>query len=185
MVRKTFLYNGRSSARNKALRVLILSMAVFTFGVLSPVFSQEGTAEDRDITLTYEIEEEYLLVTVKAPTEGWVAVGFKPERAMQGANIIIGYVEEDGTVVVEDHYGTRPVAHRSDESLGGTRDVERIEGSETGGYTELSFAVPMQSDDEYDVVLAAGETFPVLLAYGGRDDVRTKHQVRTIVEITL
>jgi hypothetical protein len=165
--------------------LFVLGIVVMTFGILSPVFSQEGEVEGSGITLTWEIEGEYLLVSVKAPTDGWVAVGFKPERAMQGANIIIGYVEKDGTVVVEDHYGTRPIAHQSDVSMGGTRDVERIEGSETGGFTTISFAVPMQSDDEYDAPLAAGETFPVLLAYGARDNFRIKHPVRTVVEITL
>ncbi len=186
MVRRTSLYNERHNERHNRVRILfVLGIAVLTFGILSPVFSQQGEVEESGITLTWEIEEDYLLVTVKAPTEGWVAVGFKPERAMQGANIIIGYVERDGTVVVEDHYGTRPIAHQSDVSMGGTRDVERIEGSETGGYTELSFAVPMQPEDDYDATLTPGETLTVILAYGGRDNVRMKHQVRTSVEITL
>lgn len=185
MESKTTQYNVPYNVTTRIRMLFFLAAAVMAFGSISPLYSQQGTVENQGITLTWEIEEDYLLVTVKAPTEGWVAVGFKPERAMQGANIIIGYVERDGTVVVEDHYGTRPVAHQPDVSIGGTRDVERIEGSETGGYTELSFAVPMQPDDDYDATLTPGETLTVILAYGGRDHVRMKHQVRTVVEITL
>lgn len=43
-------------------------------------------------------------VILSAPTEGWVAVAFNPTEMMQGANFIIGYVQ-DGQVYIRNDYG--------------------------------------------------------------------------------
>jgi hypothetical protein len=77
--------------------------------------------------------------------------------------------------------------HREDERLGGSVHVSDVTGTEENGTTTIRFRTPLETGDEYDQPLEAGETLPVILAYGpdGADDVRTYHEDRAGVEITL
>ncbi len=135
-------------------------------------------------TLSWKVIDAELEVVVSAPTEGWLAVGFDPERRMQGANYIIGYVK-DGNVVVRDDYGTDPLAHRPDIELGGSEDVKPIDGSEVDGRTEITFRVPLAAGDEFDKSLEPGQTYKVLLAYGDGDDFSQIHSKTAVVQMKL
>jgi hypothetical protein len=145
-----------------------------------------ATAEAIGMTLAWRIAGTELEVELTGPTTGWIAVGFEPSRAMKDANILIGYVDGDDAVMT-DQFGTTMVAHRRDQEIGGSRDVLVISGSETGGETTIRFAVPLDSGDEYDQPLAAGETARVILAYGpdGADDTQTYHEDRAGLDIDL
>ncbi|MFW5688924.1 MAG: DOMON domain-containing protein [Spirochaetota bacterium] len=144
------------------------------------------SAEAIGMTVSWRIMGEELEVEVSGPTTGWVAVGFKPSRAMRDANILIGYVSGDD-VVMTDQFGVSMVNHREDTELGGTSDVTNVSGNERDGATTIRFSIPLDSGDQYDQPLAAGETLRVILAYGpaGADDLRTFHGDRTGIEITL
>jgi hypothetical protein len=132
------------------------------------------------ISFTWKVEGKNLNATVKAPTTGWVAVGFDPAVVMKDANVIIGYVQ-DGEVVIRDDYGDTLFGHRSDLDGGGTDDISNARGKEQNGSTEISFTIPLDSGDECDRKLAPGETHKVIFAYGpnGADDFFTVHEVRT------
>ncbi len=134
----------------------------------------------------YRVVGESLDVEVEAPTTGWVAVGFDPERGMQGANLVIGYVTGN-VATVEDHYGNAMTAHSSDESLGGSRNLSNVTGTEADGATSIGFRMPLNSGDEYDKALERGTEYSVLLAYGpnNADDVTTYHQFRTAVSFAV
>ena len=121
-----------------------------------------------------------LLVRVSAPTDGWVAVGFDPTIAMQDANIIIGYVSND-TAYVRDDFGVGTNTHTYDMALLGTDDVADIAGTETGGVTEISFMIPLDSGDAFDRPLVVGQVYPVILAYGTDDSFDAPHTVTTRV----
>lgn len=144
------------------------------------------SVEAVDMRLSWRVIDASLEVEVTAPTTGWVAVGFKPSRAMQDANILIGYVD-GSNVVMTDQFGTTMTGHRPDEELGGTSDVDVVSGEERDGSTTIRFTIPLDSGDEFDQPLAAGETLPVILAHGpdDADDTRTYHAARGGIEITL
>lgn len=145
-----------------------------------------STAEAIGMTLRWRVVADELEVELSAPTRGWLAVGFRPTRAMRDANLLIGYVAGD-EVVITDQFGTSMTSHREDEEIGGTRDVTIISGSETDAGTTLRFRIPLDSGDEHDRALVAGETIPAILAYGpdSADDTRTYHASRAAIEITL
>lgn len=132
------------------------------------------------ITFTWQPEGKNLNATVKAPTKGWVAVGFDPAVAMMEANLIIGYVE-DGRAFIRDDYGSALTNHKADVSGGGQDNVTNKRGKEEGGVTEIGFTIPLDSGDERDRKLVVGRTYKVLFAYGpdGADDFKTRHRVRT------
>ena len=154
----------------------------------------DGYAETASsgITLKWKVEGNLLHLKVSAETTGWVAVGFDPVNRMEGANIIIGYVE-DGAAYIRDDYAYTIVSHDSDESQGGTDDVTNPAGTESGGVTEISFTIPLDSGDAYDKPLVPGNAYNVILARGpdasdtddSGDNFTKYHQSRTMVQITL
>ena len=128
------------------------------------------------MTLRWRVDGDMAEFIVTAPEQGWVGVGFDPESVMRGADIIIGYVEADGTVVIEDHWGDALTSHRPDTELGGTDDVEIIGGERTNSGTMLHFRRPLDSGDQYDRPLTPGENHTIMLAYGPAADTTSEHQ---------
>ena len=145
-----------------------------------------GTASVDDVRLDWILEGSDITVTVSAPTDGWIAVGFEPAMAMKDADIIIGYVSE-GEAFLRDDWGDGPTSHKPDVELGGTDDLTAVSGTESEGSTTLTFTIPLNSGDEYDRALAAGTTVKVILAYGrgGADDYTSHHAWAETIEIEL
>ncbi|MCX7656026.1 MAG: DOMON domain-containing protein [Treponemataceae bacterium] len=166
-------------------------MKKFFFLVIAlggPLFfggAQEKVWQNSDFQLSWKIEGTSLVMTVSAATSGWVAVGFNPSSMMKDANIIMGAILPNGTTVIEDHFGTSLTAHRKDSDLGGTNDVRLISGEEKNGKTTITFSIPLNSGDRYDRPLAGGSKVTVLLALANQDNLTSKHNKRTKVELTL
>jgi hypothetical protein len=137
------------------------------------------------ITFQWMTDADYLYGMVTAPTTGWVSVGFDPTNQMADANILIGYVESNGTVNMRDDFGTTAFSHASDTSLGGTDNIMEQGGEETGGSTMLSFKIPLNSGDQYDRVLVPGNTYTIILAYGSSDNYTGIHSEATSTDIDL
>jgi hypothetical protein len=147
-----------------------------------------GPEEGQGGEMTYSVEgysftwqqdpesTDSLLITITAPTTGWVAVGFEPESFMNGANLIIGYFQSN-TASIRDDYGTGQVTHDSDLNLGGSSDVRAISGSQSAGETTLTFKIPYNSGDQYDKALSEGQTYTFIFAYGAddADDFTSSH----------
>jgi hypothetical protein len=146
-------------------------------------FSQVTAA---GVTLKWKVQDSTLMVKVSASTTGWVAVGFDPTNRMQNANLIIGYVS-GGDAFIRDDYGSALTSHESDVSGGGSDDVTDKGGTETGGVTEITFSIPLDSGDTRDRPLAEGNTYGVILSRGpnGADDHTTQHAARAATTITL
>jgi hypothetical protein len=137
------------------------------------------------IELQWRTDDDYLYVNVIAPTTGWVAVGFDPVNQMDEANILIGYVDSSGEVMVRDDFGTSPTSHASDESLGGSDDIEDYLGLEQDGETMIRFQIPLNSGDMYDKELVPGNNYNVILAYGSSDNFSGMHTLATGTNIQL
>ncbi len=142
------------------------------------------TADTDGFYLEWMVDGPNLNVKISTETEGWVAVGFNPSKKMKGANIIIGYVE-NGTVTIEDHFGSGQFSHRSDIALGGSDDISNKSGTEVNGVTELTFTIPMDSGEQDDSALMEGETYKVIFAANRKDKITAKHNRRSSMMITL
>jgi len=126
-----------------------------------------------------------LWVGLIAPGTGYVAVGFDPERQMEGANYIIGYVK-DGKLYVRDDYGTERTSHMADIDRGGTDDILASAGTEWPDHTVLEFVIPLDSGDAMDKVLVPGSAYAALVAYHDlQDSFTARHSRRGAGEIRL
>ena len=130
-----------------------------------------------DIRLWWRNDAEYLYLAMEGDTTGWVAVGINPERGMKGANYLFGYVE-NGEARLWDAYGTAPTGpnHPPDEELGGTDDIVTFAGTEEDGITRFEIQIPLDSGDDYDQALAAGQSYPIIIAIGDADDYNVVHR---------
>jgi hypothetical protein len=172
--------------RRISVRVWMILVLV---GVLSPLYGQSSSAVERTVAgvdVRIEVVGDALQVELSAATTGWVSIGFDPSQMMAEANIIIAYVE-DGELHIADDYGTGPMSHDRDTAHGGTHDVSAATGREEEGVTSVEFTIPLDSGDDLDKPLAAGNSYLVLLAHGpdGADDFSTYHANRGSFELEL
>lgn len=139
------------------------------------------------ITFSWKVNgtQDSLLVKLSATTVGMLLVGFDidPLDGLQDANIITGYVVGD-SVYIRDNIGTGEEAYLPDTVYGGTDDVADKAGTENGG-TEISFTIPLDSGDPYDVVLEVGEYYLIFVAWGNNDNHAYAPQVYGSMEIEL
>jgi hypothetical protein len=138
----------------------------------------------KDFVFEYRIDGGNLVGKLTYPTTGWVAVGFKPTKKMQGANIIIGSADGKESTVA-DHFGTGPVSHKPDDQIGGSNNLIEASCSESDGVTTMWFTIPLDSGDEKDVKLVKGETIKVIFAAGKKDGFGLKHVKTAGKEISL
>lgn len=162
------------------LGFFFLAMPIGAFAV-----DYQHTLKVKNMTFSWAIEGDQIHVQLAAQTTGWVGIGFDPENAMEGANIIIGAVK-NGKFKVEDHYGDRKRGHTSDKKLGGTDNVLNASGSEDGGVTTISFTLPLKAEEKYDKEIKPEGMSRIMLAYGaGKDSFKTRHPYRTVYDINL
>ncbi len=128
-----------------------------------------------NMELFWTIRGDRIFVGLRAPTQGWVALGLAPEGPlMKGADIIIGYVKQ-GQLYLQDSYADSPAGHQSDEKLGGRDDILGKAGSEDQGVTTLEFSRKLETGDPYDKAIREGERVTLLLAYATQDDFTSYH----------
>jgi len=137
------------------------------------------------VVVFWEHDGEHLLVGVVSPGAGYVSVGFDPVRRMEGANFILGAVD-NGEVVMRDDVGTGPLTHHADIDREGSDDVLEAAGVQTEAGTTIEFVIPLDSGDPQDKVLVPGQSYTVLVAYHESDDsFLARHSERGTGEIIL
>lgn len=170
--------NGMRRVLLVACILLLASAHVYAGGYAHEIQSKK-------MSFAWTVNGDKLDIRLTAETTGWVAIGFNPTDAMQGANYILGYVK-DGKVTLTDDFGDSPTGHKADGKLGGTEDATVIGGSEENGKTTIEFSVPLASSDAKDGKIDTNGDTVILLAYGpDRDSFKIKHKYRTTLKVNL
>jgi len=153
-------------------------------GAIGPTEYAHGT-EIAGVKVHWSNDATYLRIGLVAPGTGYVSIGFDPVRRMEGANYIIGYVE-DGKGYFRDDFGTELTTHMADIDRGGEDSIVSSAGAEWTDQTILEFMIPLDSGDAMDKPLAPGNTYTVLLAYHDlQDGFTARHSRRGSGEIQL
>jgi hypothetical protein len=128
-------------------------------------------------TLAWEtVGEDVIYFGMSAQTDGWVALGFDPVVVIDNADILYGWVDEDGAVSVVDTisigaYGPTPL----DTERGGTSDILDYAGSQVEGWTTIEFSRYLRTGDEMDSSIDADGGNKLVWMYGGTDDFRSRY----------
>jgi DOMON domain len=165
----------------------------FSFWPLMALFLPQCTAQtipgmqeisQNGMTVTWKIAQERLLLTMRAPTSGWVAVGFNTLEGLAGTNLVMAAVEGQ-EVRLSDRYIVAPGDHRSVAELGGKPSAMLISGTEDATGTIIQFALPLHAADSFHVALTRGQSLHLLMAFSREDDFAHHSMMRTAVTITL
>ena len=166
---------------------LLFCIAISLFSVFV-VFASDtelpySSIEKKGIVFSWRINGDFLDIIISAPCKGWISVGIEPNVKMKDADIIIGYIKK-GKVFIVDNYGTGPVFHKPDTSLGGEDNIQNKAGKEEKRKTEISFSIPLDSGDAYDKIITKGKHV-IILACSDADNFTSKHKIRTKIEIEI
>lgn len=130
--------------------------------IVSGEYAHEMTITGVDV---YWTNDEYRLrVGLVSPGTGFVAIGFDPERQMEGANFIIGSMHE-GELTIRDDYGHESLAHMEDTARGGEDNIIAAAGNEWPDQTVIEFIIPLDSGDTTDKPLLPGHQYTILVSY--------------------
>ncbi len=151
-----------------------------------PVDTAKFTEVSGPVNFAWVVDGENLHVKISAETTGWVAVGFNPESAMRGADFILGAVNDQGQVLITDHFGVGYTSHKEDTAIGGTMDITQVYGSEKEGVTEIGFTIPLDSGDMMDTPIDPEKETTILLAHSAAlDKFTTRHKYRGKIVVNL
>lgn len=130
-------------------------------------------------TLAWEIKGDRAIFCISAKTTGWVAFGLGPTNAMEGADIVIGFVDESGRVSIHDGFAVGPFGpHPPDEELGGKTSILEYAGTETDGITTIEFSRLLGAEDAYDKPISPQGGDVYMWSYGSTDEIAVRHVER-------
>ena len=154
-----------------------LGFAVDIDGSIAPgEYSGELSLSGGDFVLRWSVEQDIAHFAVQARTAGWVSLGFDPVQAMDQADMVFGWVRDDGTAEALDAFSTGLFGpHPPDVELGGGHHVLAFAGSEQDGLTVFEFSRPLDSGDPWDKPLPLDRDIQVIWAYGDSDDYQAFH----------
>ena len=141
--------------------------------------------ETTGLEVYWSNNRQYIYIGIIAGSSGWTAIGFNPEFAMKGANIIFMAINGKD-IVIRDDFGNSTFSHSPDEDLGGSFDIEEYAGKADGDTAVYEFKMLLDSGDEFDGVLNSGEEYKVILSVNERViDFDSKHTKKSSSQIQL
>ena len=152
-------------------------------GVITPG-EYPGEAHYQVYDIFWKQDGQYINLGLRAETEGWVAVAFRPQPLHRETDTVIGYVSDGQASVLDMFSNGEPGPCVLDTELGGTSDILEFGGREAGGETTIEFRRRLDTGDQYDGALISG-TNPIMWAYSNVDDARQQHIMSGRGEIDL
>jgi hypothetical protein len=164
----------------------LLIMSILKISITTdPLFDENARSVSKNgMEIKWRFDENRIYFEMKAPTKGWLAIGFNEASALKGTYLIMGQVANHQAVVVE-HFVQNPGQYSPIKDLGGTVEVQDIVGWEEALFTKLSFSLPLAAVDHYRKSLTSGANYNLLIAYSQEDDFQHHSVMRTSVKIQL
>lgn len=159
-------------------------LTCFIVGCSSNLESDRKTLIQNNMEINWHHKGPNIHISMSAPTEGWVAIGFNPSPGIKGTYLLMGHIEEGKPDVVE-HYTLSPGNYRTLESLECSPRVKNIRGSEKEGTSLLSFTIPTRVNSAYHQDLSEGNEYNLIIAYSREDDFQHHSMMRTSVRVEL
>ncbi len=147
-------------------------------------FMNMKTIQKNGMTVHWKYTNDRVYFEMKAPTKGWVAIGFNETEHITGNYLLMGNVINNRANVVE-HITLGPGSYQSFATLKKETSVKDIKGIEDREGTTLQFSVPITSNNPYTKDLSERKRYVLLLAYSQEDDFQHHSMMRTLISIQL
>eukprot|EP01129_Flabellula_baltica_P003190 TRINITY_DN13002_c0_g1_i1.p1 TRINITY_DN13002_c0_g1~~TRINITY_DN13002_c0_g1_i1.p1 ORF type:complete len:552 (-),score=120.87 TRINITY_DN13002_c0_g1_i1:16-1671(-) len=124
-------------------------------------------SNDADVyTVFWKVEGDEIYMAFKVKTLGWIAFGISEQTSgsMPGADIVEGYVDDDGVAHINDRYSVEFALPPVDDC----QDWGLIGGEEDGEYTIIEVVRKLDTNDTQDRPIESGNV-RVIIAYGTSD----------------
>ncbi|MGA1821644.1 MAG: cytochrome and DOMON domain-containing protein [Thermoplasmatota archaeon] len=143
-------------------------------------YSATTVYDGGSFVLHWRISGDSVRIAMVGKTTGYVGIGFDPGQRMEGADMIIGWVESTGDVKIFDAYSEGPTGpHPTDESKGGTDDITAFGGTQAGGVTTIEFVRKLSTGDQWDKDIPTDGNVDIIWALGGSDSFSAAHGLKT------
>ncbi len=167
---------------------MLMSTLLFILAMISAMpfgsHHQDQTIEKNGMSVHLQRDSEYLTITMTAPTDGWVTIGFNESVDITGAYLLMGRVR--GTIAEVVEYTTiSPGNYKPISSLGAQVRVKNVRGRQTQGYTSLTFSLPINMQGEFQKSLEKGTEYVLIMAYSTSDDFDHHSIMRTSIHMAL
>eukprot|EP00051_Salpingoeca_urceolata_P011168 m.137923 g.137923 ORF g.137923 m.137923 type:complete len:1784 (-) comp17012_c0_seq1:41-5392(-) len=115
-----------------------------------------------DVSWTCHPEERTVSFLLEAQTSGYVGFGISsdPRGRMDGADIVVGWIQNDGTVVATDRHSSSKFPE-----LDSRQDLTNVGGEREGDTVRIAFTRPTSAANGDDVTIGEGNV-PVIFAKG-------------------
>jgi len=127
----------------------------------APLAFSEALDAASKFVLSWTVADGELVAEVAVKSTGWVGVGFSPNGGMAGADIVMGWVEDDGTAVFSDRHAKASGLPQVDADQS---TYELIKLVTEGDTTTMRFRRALHTCDDDDMVIDG--TMRVIFAYG-------------------
>ena len=121
-------------------------------------------------TLEWRPENQTISFRLSVKTLGYVGLGFSPNGGMNGADIVLAWVGDDGIVHLSDRHAVGNHAPYLDQS----QDLQLEAGYQNNTHTVIEFSRLWRTCDAEDMELGE-DTVRLIWAYSDRDPGDTEH----------
>ncbi|MHA1542450.1 MAG: DOMON domain-containing protein [Candidatus Hodarchaeales archaeon] len=137
--------------------------------------------------LYWTINDSSIYIGMVGQTTGWIAIGFDPTTAMLDADIIFGWVDDEGAVTLYDAYSLNAFGsnHPKDVDIEGTDNILTSNGTEESGVTTIEFSRNLSTGDDNDKNIPKSGTIDIIWAIGNSDDFTSQHIQRGEATLTM
>lgn len=154
--------------------LVVLSFLVFQMSLLGMSINNKKT--EMEVTVS-KVKEGYQF-TVKAPTTGWVGIGFEASMIMKDAEMIL-MTNKDGKGFVEHYYGTGATKISSISTLDKNYkndNLKLISYNSDGKNSTYVFLRTESVKGNYFKKLDGSKEIKVLYAWSETSDMNKKHK---------
>jgi hypothetical protein len=137
--------------------------------------------------LYWTINDSTIYVGMIGQTSGWIAVGFDPTTSMLDADLVYGWVDNEGVVTLYDAYSLNAFGsnHPKDVDIGGTDNLLTFNGTEESSVTTIEFSRNLSTGDTNDNDIPKSGTIDIIWAIGNSDDFTSQHIQRGEATLTM
>ncbi|CAD5250518.1 MULTISPECIES: DOMON domain-containing protein [unclassified Imperialibacter] len=170
------------------MKIIITTIGILC-GALAMLYnptpsSQTNIIRKNGMEVIWAHQDDRVQFELKAPTTGWVAIGFNEADQLKNTYLIMGRVANN-LATVKEHFVVEPGDYRPIETFGAPVLVDSIEGLESEDGTVIRFSLPIEAIDAYRKDLEPGKSYSLLMAFSLEDDFQHHSVMRTQTTIQL
>jgi hypothetical protein len=140
--------------------------------------------EKHGMKVEWHYYKDKIIITMLAPSKGWVAVGFKENIRLENTYLLMGSIVNKQVDAME-HFIDSAGSYKNFETLKINSSIQNISGTECNNQTTIKFPISFSSENKLQKDLREGNSIDLLMAYSRGDDFRHYSMWRESYKIQL